>query len=629
MKNLRLLLVTLPIILLTILICQKNSYGQSYQAAVVGQVTDTAGAVIPGAKVTIIDQGTGRTATATTGENGGFTIPQLPPGRYELRVEANSFRRTSRQGLILEIGQTLRINLTLEAGEVSDAVTVAAENSPINTDTSSKGEVIVQKQVQDLPLNGRNFTDLAMLVPGIYRRPDDDDQGEGLAAAGTRTEAANFTLDGIVNRSDRNGSVGVNTSLEAIREFSVSTSTYSAEYGRTAGAQVNVVSKSGSNQFHGSLFDYLRNDIFDARNVLTPPDQDKTLKRNQFGGSIGGPLRLPEKVFGPLKYNGRDRTFFFFSYEGTRERRSEISLNTAPNAQWLKGDFRNVRGPGNNGILGDSDDTNRVLFIDPVTRAKREFPTPNLIPESFFHPVSKQMLAFLPAANLSGQLDGYVATGVSRVSRNLSLLRFDQRLSQTNALSLRWARQQSDRFDPFPSERNFYPGFGRDAVTRYDSIALSDTQTFTPSTINEIRLGFYEQRNQNLGENRFEDFNAKFGIPGVNPGPDYQGWPAIRIDGFSEFGDRPNDPFIYTMKNLQLFDVLTLVRGGHNLRLGADISARHISKPMSAMSGEISDSGVAMRIRVTARRPVSIRLPIFCSAIPIRHNDNWERHRTI
>src|SRR5262245_11414628 len=571
MKNLRLLSLTTSVFLLAILTCSENSYGQSYQAAVVGQVTDTAGAVIPGAKVTIINQENGRTATATTGENGGFTIPQLPPGRYELHLEANGFRRATRQGLILEIGQTLRINSTLEAGEVSDAVTVAAESSPINTDTSSKGEVIVQKQVQDLPLNGRNFTDLALLVPGIYRRPDDDDQGEGLAAAGTRTEAANFTLDGIINRSDRNGSVGVNTSLEAIREFSVSTSTYSAEYGRTAGAQINVVSKSGSNQFHGSLFDYLRNDIFDARNVLTPPDQDKTLKRNQFGGSIGGPLRLPEKVFGPLKYNGRDRTFFFFSYEGTRERRSEISINTAPNAEWIKGDLRNVRGPGNNGILGDADDTNRILFIDPVTRTKREFSTPNVIPESLFHPISRQILAFLPAANISGQLDGYVATGVSRVNRNLSLLRIDQRLSQNNSLSLRWARQASNRFDPFPSERNFYPGFGRDAVSQYDSVALSDTQTFTPATINEVRLGFYEQRNQNLGQNRFADFNAKFGIPGVSPGPDYQGWPAIRIDGFSEFGDRPNDPFIYTMKNLQLFDVLTLVRSGHNLRLGADI----------------------------------------------------------
>jgi Carboxypeptidase regulatory-like domain len=561
----------LSICLLLMLFGIGQVYAQSFQSAVVGQVTDAAGAVIPGAKVTIIGEETGRTSIVMSGTDGGFTIPQLPPGQYELRIEATGFRRTTRRGLALEIGKTLRTNITLEAGEVNDTVTVTSDVPPINTDTSNKGEVIVQKQVQDLPLNGRNFTDLALLVPGIYKRPDDDDQGEGLAAAGTRTEAANFTLDGIANRSDRNGGVGVNTSIESIREFNVSTSTYSAEYGRTAGAQINVVSKSGTNQFHGSIFDYLRNDLFDARNVLTPPDQDKTLKRNQFGGSIGGPLTLPPSIFGPIKYDGSDRTFFFFSYEGTRERRSEISLNTAPNAAWLGGDFRNVRGPGANGRIGDADDTNRILFIDPVTRTKREFPTPNVIPDSLFHPVSKQMLSFIPASNNSASLDSYVASGLTRVNRNQYLLRFDQRITQRNNLSLRWARQKNERFDPFPSERNFYPGFGRDAFSRYDSVAMSDTQTFSPATINEVRLGFYEQRNQNLGQNRFDDFNAKFGIPGVSPGPDLQGWPAIRIDGFSEFGDRPNDPFIYTMKNLQLFDVLTLVRGRHNLRIGADI----------------------------------------------------------
>jgi hypothetical protein len=546
-------------------------YAQSFQSTLVGQVVDAAGASIVGAKVTITAQGTGRTATATTGSDGSYVIPQLPPGVYELRVEANGFKRAVTSGIELETGQTQRINFQLEPGAVSDTITVSTETPPINTDTSSKGEVIVQKQVQDLPLNGRDFTDLAFLVPGIYRRPSDDDQGNSFSAAGTRTDSASFTLDGTLNRADRNGGVGVNTSIESIREFSVSTSTYSAEYGRTAGAQVNVVSKSGTNQFHGSLFDYLRNDIFDARNFFQPAGEDKTLKRNQFGGSLGGPVTLPGKLFGPAGYEGRDRTFFFFSYEGTRERRSSVSLQNAPNEAWLRGDFRNVRGPGPDGILGNSNDTNRVMFIDPVTRQKREFPTPNVIPESMFHPVSKQMLKFIPAANIAGSLDGYNASGTSSVNRNQYLLKIDQRLSPNNNLFARWARQTNEGFDPFPSARNFYPGFGRDAINRYDSVALSDTHSFSPVTINEIRLGFYEQRNQNLGENRAQDWNAVFGIPGLSVTPDLQGWPAIRIDGFSEFGDRPNDPFVYTMKNLQLFDVLTMVRGSHNLRVGADI----------------------------------------------------------
>jgi hypothetical protein len=556
---------------LCVLLLVSSAQAQNFQATIVGQVTDAAGAAVAGAKVTITAQGTGRTATATTGTDGGFVIPQLPAGAYDLQIEASGFRRALQVGLLLETGQTKRVALTLETGAVTDAVTVTGEAPPINTDTSSKGEVIVQRQVQELPLNGRDFTDLALLVPGIYRRPAEDDQGNSLSAAGTRTDAASFTLDGVVNRADRNGAVGVNTSIESIREFSVSTSTYSAEQGRTAGAQINVVSKSGTNEFHGSLFEYLRNNAFDARNFFQPPGEDKTLRRHQFGGSLGGPLTLPEKIFGPARYEGRDRTFFFFSYEGTRENRSEVFLNTAPNADWLRGDFRNVRGPGANGRLGDTDDTNRVMFIDPATRAKREFPTPNLIPESMIHPVARQMLKYIPAANVAGRLDGYNASGIRDAQRNQYLLKLDQRLSEQNHLFVRWARQQNESFDPFPSARNFYPGFGRDVANRYDSLALSDTHSFSPTTINEIRLGFYEQRNQNLGQNRDQDWNAIFGIPGLTTEPALIGWPAIRIDGFSEFGDRPNDPFVYTTKNLQLFDVLTLVRGSHNLRIGADI----------------------------------------------------------
>ncbi len=352
---------------------------------------------------------------------------------------------------------------------------------------------------------------------------------------------------------------------------------------------------------------YHRNDVFDARNFFQPAGEDKTLKRNQLGGSLGGPVTLPEKLFGPARYNGRDRTFFFFSYEGTRERRSAVSLLNAPNEDWLHGDFRNVRGPGPDGFLGNSDDTNRVLFIDPVTRQKREFQKLNVIPESMFHNVSKRMLQFIPKANIAGSLDGYNASGVNTVNRNQYLLKIDQRLSQNNNLFARWARQTNDNFDPFPSARNFYPGFGRDVVNRYDSVALSNTHSFSPTTINEIRLGFYEQRNQNLGENRDQDWNAVFGIPGLSVAPDLQGWPAIRIDGFSEFGDRPNDPFVYTMKNLQLFDVLTMVRGSHNLRAGADvIRSTYLEADVRNVRGDF-------RFRGRTTSPNSAALPGFYS----------------
>lgn len=548
---------------------------QSFKATVVGRITDSNGAAVPGVSVTLTEQGTGRRQSATTNEEGSYTVPQLTPGRYDVRVEGSNFKAIQQTGLVLETASTMRLDFTLEVGPVAETVTIVEAEAPlVNTDTSSKGEVITPAQVENLPLNGRNYVELALLVPGVYRRPADDDQGEGLAVAGTRTDATNFILDGVNNRSDRNGNVGASASVDAIREFKVLTSTYSAEFGRTAGAQINVVSKSGSNDLNGSLFFYLRNDIFDAANFFSGA---KELRRGQFGGTIGGPL--PFFNFGeggPLFKSGRDRTFFFLSYEGTREARSESSLNTAPHADWLRGDFRNVRGPGANGILGDSDDTNRVLnpFDLNSNGTPREFSTPNLIPQNLINPISRQILAFIPAANVPGSLTGYVANGLATNERNQYLAKIDHRFTQNNNFYVSYARSTRLGFDPFPSNRNFYPGFGRDADQLFNTLAVSDTHVFSPRFINEIRFGLYDQNSQNLGQNRHTDYLAVFGIPTPNaysPGEALQGFPAIRIDGFSEFGDRPNDPFTYKLRNYQLYDMSSLVVGNHNIKFGADI----------------------------------------------------------
>ncbi|MCA1613638.1 MAG: TonB-dependent receptor [Acidobacteria bacterium] len=553
---------------------------QTFKATLVGQVTDPNGAAVPGAVVTVTERGTGRTQTVTANGEGAYTIPQLQPGRYELKVEAAGFKHVVQTDLVLETEQTRRVNVQLEAGSVSETITVVADTPVVNTDTSDKGEVITNRQVQELPLNGRDATDLAQLVPGVYQRPAEDDQGQGLAVAGTRTDSTNYILDGANNRSDRNGGIGVNTSVDSIQEFKVSTSSYSAEFGRTAGGQINVVSKSGTNRFHGTAFDYVRNDAFDAANFFSGK---KDLRRNQFGGTFGGPLPFFDfGEGGPVFRSGRDRTFFFASYEGTREDRSSAFIRSAPNEAWLRGDFRNVRGAGPDGVFGNADDTNRILrpvaTVNPngsVTVTRVEFPTPNVIPASLFSPVSAAMLPFIPAANLPPSTSGtpstaYLATGLSNTNRNQYLLKFDHRFSDKNNFYVSYARQTADNFDPFPSARNYYPGFGRDVLNGSNTLSVSDTHIFSPRFINEARFARFSQRNQNLGENRDRNYNAVFGIP-YNPPADLQGWPAIRIDGFEEFGDRPNDPFIYNIRNLQFFDVASLTAGNHALRFGGDI----------------------------------------------------------
>lgn len=574
--------------ILSVLLIVSLGYGQSFKSTLVGQIVDQNGAAVPGASVTVTNQATNQSKTVTSNDEGNYVVPQLDPGRYSVKIEAANFKTSISKDLMIETAQNARLNVSLEAGSISEEVSVTAEPAVINTETSAKGEVITPKQVQDLPLNGRDFTSLAMLAPGVYPRPADDDQGEGLATAGTRTDATNFILDGVVNKSDRNGSVGVNTSVESIREFKVETSTYTAEYGRSAGAQVNVVSKSGTNRFSGSLFDYLRNDVFDARNFFTAPGDDKTLRRNQFGGSIGGPM--PFFNFGeggPMFTKGKDKTFFFFAYEGTRQTRSESAVTTAPRASWLTGDFRDVLGAGNDLILGTADDvpnSNQIRCLTS-TGAKVVCPTPNVIPLTNIvvgsttilgiNPISQMILERLPAANsiTPNTPFGYAATVPGRTNRDQILGRIDHKINSKNDASFRYSQQSGTGFDPFPSNRNFYPGFGRDTKQNYKNIAFSDTHVFSPTIINESRFGIYTQKSENLGENRDVDYLALYGIPGLPTAsqPAVQGFPAIRIDGFSEFGDRPNDPFSYNMKNFQIFDAVTAVVGNHSFKFGVDI----------------------------------------------------------
>lgn len=239
-----------------------HAFGQTVNATLVGRVTDANDAVIAGAQVEITNSATNRTQSVTTDASGEYVALQLQPGQYRIKVSAENFKIALSEEITVLTDSTTRVNMQLEAGSITETVTVHAEAAVLNTETPEKGDVIVERQVQELPLNVRDFTDLAKLVPGIYQRPTDDDQGQGLGSAGTRTDSTNFILDGVANRDDRNGGVGVNTSVDSIQEFKVSTSTYGPEYGRLAGAQISVVSKSGTNRYSGTLFEFVRNDFF-------------------------------------------------------------------------------------------------------------------------------------------------------------------------------------------------------------------------------------------------------------------------------------------------------------------------------------------------------------------------------
>ncbi len=292
-------------------------------AGVTGVVTDSADAVIPGANVAIKNVETGIETEVGTNEAGYYTLVSLVPGSYELTVESDGFTRFIRTNLELETGQQLRIDVALEIGAVTESVTVSSAAPAINLERGAvKGDVIVHEEIQDLPLQGRDFRNLAFLVPGVM--PSGRGQGSFASVNGARGDQTNFYVDGVSNRNPVGGGAQVRPPLDAVEEFRVVTSGFSAEYGGFSGGIIGITMRSGTNQFHGSAFEYLRNEALDARGFF---DEERLrLRRNQFGGTLGGPIL-------------RNKSFFLVSLEGRLQSIARTRLGNVPTALERAGDF--------------------------------------------------------------------------------------------------------------------------------------------------------------------------------------------------------------------------------------------------------------------------------------------------
>ena len=304
----------------------------SVKSTILGTVTDASGAVIAGATVKVTSVDTGFTRQITTEASGDYVVPDLDPGRYSVTVDLAGFKTFTRTGIELQVDQRLRVDVALEVGNVHQQVEVTGQPPLVETDSSSVGEVVGTDQVERLPLNGRFFLSLALLTPGSNagypgnRQANNDLGNTALAVNGARTSANNYMIDGTDNNEGWNGYVSLYLSVDAIQEFKVQTGMSTAEFGRSAGAEVNLVTKSGTNNVHGSAFEFVRNDVFDANSFFSnaaglakPP-----YRRNQFGGSFGGPVYIPGV------YDGRNRTFFFIDYEGTRIRQPVTRASSVP-----------------------------------------------------------------------------------------------------------------------------------------------------------------------------------------------------------------------------------------------------------------------------------------------------------
>src|SRR5260370_22384860 len=317
-------------------VCAGTSlWAQSVRGTILGTVTDPSGAVVHKAKVTVREVSTGLTRSELTRETGEYSIPQLPVGIYDLTVEEPSFKKTERTGIELRVDDRLRIDVALTLGNVAETVQVEAAAPVVSTDSATLGNVVDNKKVTELPLNGRNFLQLNLLVPGAnqgVKGSQNQTQGGSISINGVREQGNNFLLDGMDNNDLAINQYAVAISTEAMQEFKVQASTYAAEFGRSPGAQINVATKSCTNDVHGVLYEYLRNDELDARTYFDRPGPIPGYKRNQYGASIGGPIK-------------QNNTFYFGNFESAPIRQGITKGATEPTQALKNGDFSALPAP--------------------------------------------------------------------------------------------------------------------------------------------------------------------------------------------------------------------------------------------------------------------------------------------
>ncbi len=529
---------------------------QTPSATLVGRVEDSSGAVIPGVSVRVRNTATNQARTVQSRANGEYIIPNLPPGAYDLLAERTGFRPLEQKGIELEVDQTARLDLRLQVGALSETIEVTAEVPAINTDNAVQGDVITSRELIEMPLEGRDFSDLAFLVPGVDRTAESG-QGSAFAVNGARGDNTNFVIDGFNNQDPRSGDAQARPPLEAMQEFKMQTTGYSAEYGRLAGGVMNMVLKSGANQPHGSLFEFLRNDRLDARNFFVA--NKSKLRRNQFGGTFSGPVLIPKL------YNGRDRTFILFSWESYREVVGITRLGRVPTELERQGDFsQTLDAAGRPVLLRDP------LAAGVCTAATQGgcFPG-SRIPADRVHPVSARLLAFYPLPNRPGQANNFTITANQPGAWDNFVFKIDERVSSKDSLSFRMLRRSNNGSNVFKGSS--VGGFGSVSHQTDALYGLTYTRMLSPTFINEVRAGLARTARLETGVHAGHDYAAELGITGASTDPALVGFPSFTITNLLPLGDDNRTPVSFVSNNIQWGDSATWVKGPHLVKFGGEI----------------------------------------------------------
>ena len=546
----------------------RPAYAQITTADVVGTITDESGAVLPGVTVTARSSETGAVQTVVADSNGNFQILRLAPGRYRVSTELQGFK-TVDNDVTLAIADRYRLTLKLEVGAMQEHVTVTGQAPLLQTERASVAVLVDERAMQDLPLNGRNFVRLAQLSPGATEgaanslssgnRPDDRRQSSSISINGQNTSLNNFLIDGLDNNERFIGTVIIRPSVDAIREMKVETNAFSAELGRTVGGVINVVTKSGTNQMHGSAFEFYRNEAMDARNFFATSGPKPVFKQNQFGGSLGGPIVT-------------DRTFFFADYAGLRVQQGQTYTTTVPTLAMRQGDFSGL-----------------APIFDPLTG--RPFPN-NRIPLDRMDSAAVALTRLYPLPLNSGLANNFNYSP-TRTQRDDSFdIRLDHRFDNDNVLFARYSYNNTTTFvpDALPPIDGITPGglgntvFPGSSYQKPQAAQVNFDHVFSPSLVMEVKGGFSRYDAETLHSNFGLNVSRQMGIPGINVDGDgdSSGLSRLTIAGFTELGDAGFIPLIIKNDLWQGTASVSYIRGAHTLKVGADLKQRDVIAKQSA-----------------------------------------------
>lgn len=529
-------------------------------SAIVGTLHDSSGAAIPSAGITITERDTNISTVVHTNAQGDYTSPPLRVGTYSVTVEAPGFQSQTISGITLQVQDRRRVDFTMAVGQVSEHVTVTDASPAIQTETSSLGQVLTSSTITALPLNGRDYLQLATLSAGVIATSSGTNGNTGggsssgtqnsFAANGARGTMNNFLLDGIDNNSNDTGGMILRTSVDAIQEFKIQTNSFSAEFGRGGGAAINAIIKSGTNSYHGGVFEFIRNTAMDARPYFDDPTtKEGSFQQNQFGATLGGPIL-------------RDKLFWFGDYQGTISRTPTSFTSSVPTEAQRNGDFS---GPGNPVIYDPS-------TYDPNTNSRTPF-AGNIL--TGMDPLAKKIMSVYPLPNQPGKLkNNYVIAPIAHVRIDQGDFRSDYHMSDADQMFFRWSMSGMTAENPAPLPGIASGGGSSTGQASENTLgsALGETHIFNSTTVNELRIGFNHidiNRGVPVGGNIQPP--SDMSIPGV-PTTLASGLTLFAPSGgYRRVGAPRYAPTILSSSEREITDTLNLVRGKHTIALGGSI----------------------------------------------------------